>query len=103
LTKYTNELNNGGETVRKLDLSVGKYKEIHGTKIYPLYYIYDEENNEKIADLIDYKDIAQLFAAAPELLEACKEALEFMEDIANYGRLEKLRQAIAKAEGRKEA
>jgi len=54
--------------------------------------------------LDNLKDMAQLIASAPELLEACKEIAEHSQDNNTYNDniIYRVKLAIAKAEGRAE-
>jgi len=72
------------------------------------YYVVDKNSHPLTCDGRLKKDIAQLFAAAPELLNACKEAKTLLE---MYGKndlwgpeavasIENIEEAIAKAEGK---
>jgi len=47
-----------------------------------------------------WKDNARLIASAPELLEACKDALDKVNSGSFPNTIKRLEQAIAKAEGR---
>lgn len=63
---------------------------------------YIEINIDCSENFGEAKNIAQLIAAAPELLEACKEALAYIVSVTNSDNpKETLLKAINKAEGKK--
>jgi hypothetical protein len=71
------------------------------------WHVSVEEEWDNVADVVGESDAeaeayAHLFAAAPQLLSACKAALDEVEQHECVGRLneERLRRAIAKAECR---
>lgn len=75
------------------------------------YSLKDEEGPPGyIAQWIKDKKLAYMFAAAPDLLEVCKDVLELRHYtgyeltcvVHNTGLLNRLRAAVAKAEGRNE-
>lgn len=61
----------------------------------------DDRHGKHFITKAEQKANATLFAAAPEMLDALKDALHFITDIDNSHRsVRKIRAAIAKAEGR---
>jgi len=79
-------------------------EDVMNTQHTPLYWkegmIYNEEGQTLATMDSENKSLGMLIAAAPELLEACKAALIYCQsDPAVFPLNEKLRAAIAKAEG----